>query len=230
MRAEPRAVMTSIRRLLIGAVLVACTVLPARAAVGSAFDRLMENWNQLHDYTMTIDAHEVLGDRTADNVLRYAFRKPDRARLDVVAGTQNGATMVWSGGDRVMGYHRALSLFKMHGDMHDKMLTSLRGNDILSPNLGDIVDCFGKHRDRIQEREGPQVEGEATTELRLPYTDITCPNDPPADKDVTLDVLDVSKRTGFIVERERFAGETLVEHWQLKDFKADIGLADADLK
>ena len=222
--------MTSTRRLIVGAVLVAWTALPAGASAGPTFDRLVENWTRLHDYTVTIEAHEVLGDRTADNVLRYAFRKPDRARLDVVAGTQNGSTMVWSGGERVVGYRRGMSLFKMHGELHDKMLTSLRGNDILSPNLGDIVDCFAKYRDRVEEREGPPVEGEPTAEVMLPYADVSCPDDPPVDKAVTLDVLDISKRTGLIVERKRFAGEQMVERWTLKDFKADSGLADTDLK
>lgn len=222
--------MTSIRRLLFGAVLAAWITLPAHAAAGSALDRLIENWARLHDYTVTIEAHEVMGERSADNVMRYAFRKPDRARLDVIAGHQSGATMVWSGGDRVVGYRRALSVFKMHGGLHDKMLTSLRGNDILSPSLGEIVKCFATHRDRLQERDGPDVDGDATTELRLPYNDITCANDPPADKEVTLDVLELSKRTGFVVERERFAGDTLVERWQLKDFKIDSGLADAELR
>ena len=222
--------MSTTRRLLIGAVLVAWTALPAGAGPGTAFDRLYDNWNRLHDYTVTIDSHEVLGDQISDNEMVYWFRKPDRARLDVLAGHQSGTTMVWAGGEDVTGYRRSLSLFKIHRDMHDKMLTSLRGNTILTPDLGAILDCFSKYRDRLREREGPSIDGEATSEITLPYADVSCPNDPVADRVVTADVLDLSKRTGYIVERKRFAGDDIVERWTLKDYKVDVGLADTDLK
>ena len=92
------------------------------------------------------------------------------------------------------------------------------------------MECFAKYRNRVQEREGPPVDGEATAEVALPYTDVSCPDDPPVDKAVTLDVLDISKRTGYIVVRKRYAGEQIVERWELTDFKADNGLADTDLK
>ena len=64
----------------------------------------------------------------------------------------------------------------------------------------------------------------------LPYLDVTCPDDSPSDRGVTLDVLDVSRRTGLIMERRRYEGETVVERWELKDYRIDSGLSDADLR
>ncbi|MBC5799449.1 MAG: hypothetical protein GIX03_03250 [Candidatus Eremiobacteraeota bacterium] len=203
---------------------------PARAATAlPALDHLAATWRNLHDYSVTIVAHEVMGDRSSDHELQYAFRKPHQARLDVIKGTKSGSTILWDGGDRVTAYRRGLSLFKMHGSAHDVDLTSLRGNGILNPDEGDVVACLDAHRDRIVERAGPTVDGDATDELVFSNANISCPDDPASDKDVTLDVIDVSKRTGLVVLRKRYVGKDVVEHWELKDFKIDSGLTDADL-
>jgi hypothetical protein len=196
-----------------------------------AFGRLEDAWNALHDYSVTIDAHEVLGDRSDDAELIYSFRKPDRARLDVITGTKAGSTIVWDGGPRVTAYKRSFSLFKMHSDAWDPSLTSLRGNGILSPDMGDLVECFGAHRSELREGPGPVIDGEATDALALPYKDVVCPDDPPNDRGVvTLDEIDISRTTGLILMRTRFAGDEIVERWELKDYKVDTGLSDAALR
>jgi outer membrane lipoprotein-sorting protein len=203
----------------------------AAGAPASPFERLASDWQSMHDYSVTIDAHEELGAETDEHELHYAFRKPDRARLDVVNGTRSGTTIVWSGGSSVVAYRRSMSFLKMHGDPRQKDLTSLRGNGVLSPNIGDLVACFGEHREELIERSGPVIDGEATDEIALPYKDVTCPDDPPADKGaITLDVLDVSHKTGLILMRKRYAGDEVVERWELKDYVIDSGLRDADLR
>ncbi len=215
---------------LLVAVFVANSVTGRAAAPLPAFDKLASDWATLHEYSVTIQAHEVLGDRSSDHELHYAFRKPHEARLDVVAGTKSGSTILWDGSDRVTAYRRALSFFKMHGGVRDVDLTSLRGNGILNPNMGDVVACFQAHRERLEERPGPTVGDEATDEVALPYTNVSCPDDSSVDKAVTLDVLDLSKRTGLIVMRKRYVGDQVVEHWELKDYKIDTNLTDADLR
>jgi hypothetical protein len=218
-----------IRRLLSGAALALLAIGPVRATSEDGFDRLEATWAHLHDYSVTIEAHEVLGTESDDHELRYMFRKPDHARLDVLAGTKSGSTIVWNGGDTVIAYRRNLSLFKMHGNVRQKDLTSLRGNSILSPNMGDIIACFEQHRDAIHEHDGPVVDGEATDEVALTYADISCPDDSPSDRGVTLDVIDVSKKTGLALLRRRYEGDEIVERWQLRDYKLDE-LPDSDLK
>jgi len=200
------------------------------AGAGDAFDRLESVWAGLHDYSVTIVAHEVLGDQTSEHELRYSFVKPHNARLDVVEGTKSGSTIVWSGGDHVTAYRRNMSFFKMHGGVKDRDLTSLRGNSILSPNMGDLLACFAEHRSTLREHDGPTIDGDPTDELALPYTDVACPDDSSSDRAITLDVLDVSKRTGLILTRKRYEGDALVERWELKDYKIDSGLAVSDLK
>jgi hypothetical protein len=197
------------------------------AGADDTFDRLEASWNALHGYSVTIDAHEVLGEQTADSELRYAFTKPSHAELDVLAGNKSGSTILWDGGDRVVAFRRAMSFFKMHGSVRDRDLTSLRGNSIVSPNMGDLIACFGAHRDALREREGPVVDGQETEEVVLPYSGISCPDDSPADRAITLDELDISRKSGLIVMRKRFEGDAMVERWELKDYKLDSPEATA---
>ncbi len=221
--------MSGLRRFAAGAVFLALSAAPAGA--GSPFDRLVDDWQSIHDYSVTIDAHEVLGDQTDQHELHYSFVKPDHARLDVISGSKSGSTIVWNGGDSVVAYRRSMSFLKMHGSPTQKDLTSLRGNGVLSPNMGDLVACFGEHRESLEVRDGPLVDGDPTDEIALPYKDVACPDDPPADRGaVTLDVLDVSRKTGMIVQRTRFAGDVQVERWALKDYVIDSGLTDSDIR
>jgi hypothetical protein len=190
-----------------------------------AFDRLSATWNRLHAYGVTIDSHEVLGDTAQDREIHYFFRKPDHAQLDVLNGPSAGATVVWDGGDRVQAYKRGLSFFKLHADAHDKRVTSLRGNSVLTPDLGRVLDCYGGHRDALRESAGPVVAGEATDEISLTYAGLSCPDDSAADKGITLDVLDVSRSSGLVVERRRYEGDAVVERWELHDYSLDSDAA-----
>jgi hypothetical protein len=93
--------------------------------------------------------------------------------------------------------------------------------------MGDVLACFGQHRGELIERDGPPIDGEPTDELALPYADVTCPDDPATDREITLDVLDVSKRTGLVLMRKRYAGDAVVERWELKDYRIDSPLLEA---
>jgi len=221
------------RRLALAASVFLAALAPAAAGVEGvpAFDRLQNMWTSVSDYSMTIDAHEVLGDQTADSELHYAFKRPDQARLDVLKGLKSGSTMVLDGVDRVVAYYRRFSFFKKHGDAREKDLTSLRGNGILNPNFGDLVACFGAHKDELRQTDGPAVDGEATDEVALSYQHDDCPVDSATDRGtITLDVLDIARDTGLVVARKRYAGNEVVESWQLSDFKINSGLTDADLR
>lgn len=187
---------------------------------------MQQTWNALRDYSVTIEAYEMLGTQTDEHELLYEFRKPDYARLDVVKGTRSGATIEWYGGDRATAYKRSFSFLKMHGDVWDKDLTSLRGNGVLTPDMGALVACFDAHRSLLRERAGPTIDGEATIEIELPYTTVVCPNDPADDRGtITRDVVDVSERTGLVLERTRYQADEAVERWELKDYKIDADVA-----
>ncbi len=223
------------RSSLIAAVLAATLLVsPAAAAVDGvpAFDRLEAMWSVVTDYSMTIDAHEVLGDDSADSELHFAFKRPDRARLDVLKGNKSGSTVVLdSGGETVTAYMRAFPAFKKHGGARDKDLTSLRGNGILMSSVDNLIACFAAHRKKLRQFAGPTIGGFATDEIVLPYAHVTCMADSSDDLGkVTLDTIDIARGSGLILMRKRYAGREIVERWQLSDYKLNTGLDDEDLE
>jgi outer membrane lipoprotein-sorting protein len=206
------------------ALILSCAF-PTGALAETALKRSAGAWSSIHDYAVTIDAHEVLGRSSQDRVLRYVFRKPAQARLDLMAGRRRVATILWSGGDSVVAYRSGLSFLRVHGSPDDRRFTSLRGNGVRTAVLGDIVACFEQHQSSIRERGGPAVNGEPTDEIVLERAGFSCAGDSPADRGITRDVIDVSQR-GTILMRRRYQGSELVEAWSLRDYRINAGFDD----
>jgi len=196
------------------------TALPLGAASG--FDLMQQRWETLAGYSVTIESHEVMGDQSDDHEFHYSFHKPTHAQLDIVRGTRSGGTILWEGGDGVVAYKRPFTILREHANAWDVNLTSLRGNGILSSNMGDLIDCLGAHRGALREKPGPVLDGVATDEISLAYAGFTCPDDSTTDRGaVTLDVVDVASATGLVLLRTRYQGSAVVERWELKDYKID---------
>jgi len=197
------------------------------AALAGALAALSLEWSHVRDYTVTIEAREVRGERSAQQILRYAYRRPDSARLEVLAGPKRGSIVVWHGDDLAVAYRRGLRIFSVRLEPWDERVTSLRGNGVLTPNFDKVLACFAGHGSRVSERRGPVVEGESTTAIVLAHAGIACELDSPVDREVTRDVLYVSQRTRLPVRRERFAGARLVESWELRDLQLNRDLPDS---
>jgi outer membrane lipoprotein-sorting protein len=218
-------------RTLILAVL-GVSLLPGRGSgadlLGTPLERLESAWSQLQDYSMTVETTEWLHDNVINETVHYAFRKPALARLEVVDGPDRGAVLIWRGGTRVAAYRRGFSLIKIAADVHSRRVTSPRGNGILTPNLGDVLDCFAKEHERVVQTDGPLFEGEPTDAIALLYGDgVSCPDDSPQDSTVTRDILYVSRSSGHILERERYEGHALVERYVVRDLSIDEQLPDS---
>lgn len=205
---------------------VLTSTISSNATAGAMLDRVAAQWSNVHDYSATIVSHEVLDGRREDRVLRYAFRKPEQARLDLLSGTKAVATIVWNGGDSVTAYRSGFSFFKLHGSARDPRFTSLRGNGVLTPNLGEIVACFQADANGVSERPGPVVTGEATTEIALDGAHAPCSADSAIDAHITRDVIDVSP-DGIVLARRRYEGPSLVEEWLVTQERINAGLDDA---
>jgi len=201
---------------------------PAHA---DAFDKLMARWALVTDYVVTIDTLETKGTQSARSMVRYSFRKPDRARLEVIEGNNRGGVVVWQGGAEATAYKRGIfSIAKIHADLKDKRINSLRGNGVLTPDLTVALACFAAHRSDVHSEPGPAVAGEPTDTVELRYARFSCPMDSPIDADITRDVLRVSERTGAVLRRERYEGASLVESYDLKELMVNTGLSDDDFK
>jgi len=197
------------------------------AALAGALATLSTTWLHVNDYSVTIDARESLRGHTQRQVLRYWYRRPDRARLEIIEGAKRGGVVVWYGDEHATAYHRGWGLFKLRLGPRDGRVTSLRGNGVLTPNFDAILACFTANRARVSERSGPAVGGAATTAIALDYAGARCPQDPPADREITRDVLYVSRQSGLPVLRERYALGELVERWALSDLQFNLGLGDS---
>ena len=190
---------------------------------------ILASWAHVHDYTVTIDSREVLGKRTETRTVHYAFRSPDKSRLEVLAGPNRGGVLVWNGGPDVTAYHRGLGFIKVRADGHSARLTSMRGNGIFSSDFGRVLACFDAHRSAVHEGTGPLVDGKPTSTVTLTYDGFTCADDSAQDRDVTRDVLYFNP-AGVLVQRERFIGDEAVERWGFRDLRINEGVDDEALR
>ena len=203
----------------------------ARATEPTLLDQFAKRWATIDDYTATIVAHEVDGTRTDDRTFRFWFRKPDHAKLEMTEGYDRGTVVLWTGGSRVHVHVAGLGLIPLSYGIHDSKVTSMRGNSIARPNLGPTIDCFEQHRDAVRAGSGPTIDGRATQTLTLEIDGgLGCPGEPAQDRDVTKDVLTMTRDDGFVVLRERYAGDSLVERWELRDLRVNVGLTDSDFR
>ena len=227
------------RRAAFGAVFA---IVAARAFCGAGpaapsppnapmLDTLAKRWAAIDDYTATIVAHEVNGDRSEDRTMRFWFRKPDRAKLQMTGGGSAGSVLIWKGGSNVRVKVGGFGLFALSFDVHSPAITSIRGNTILRPDLTTTLACFQSHRDAVKEAAGPAIGGKATHTLTLEIPGgLGCPGDPAADRDVDRDVLTLRDEDGLVVLRERYVGSSVVEHWEVHDIRTNVGLGDDDFR
>jgi len=212
---------------------VVAALLPG-AAGGADIDplaALTARWERLHDYTMVVATRELLGDRLTERHIRYSFLKPNHSRFELLDGPHRGTRLLWNGGERVLVRPGGvLGFVHFTYDIHDAKVTSPRGNTVLVPELGPILECYHAQRDRVTFDTAPNGKADLV-DITLVNTDgVRCPRDPPADRDVTRDVLTASKTSGLPVRRERFTGDQSVERYDIADLRLDVGLKEDDFR
>lgn len=198
--------------------------LPAHASNASAaiaaFD---EAFAKVNDYTVTVKAHEVKGDRVQDRTYHYAFKRPNFAKTDIVAGDGAGSGGVWRGGSQVHGHLKVGPFtFGKQVDVHDSKAVSLRGYTIPEGLIQNEVDKFRTIKGELSERNGPELDGVATQMLELKVADSA------ANDGVTRIVLYLNKATHFPVRQIRYEGNASVADDTFSELKTNVGLTDAD--
>ncbi|MBV8074151.1 MAG: hypothetical protein JO140_01890 [Candidatus Eremiobacteraeota bacterium] len=220
------------RFLLAGvALLVGAT---AASAAESAFEleQLQSAWAKVNDYQVTIVARESSGKTEQERRFHYSFLRPEHAKAEMLDGPLKGVIAVWNGGDRVITYHHGfLSKVRIGFNIHDKFVTSLRGNGISSGDLGIALKCYQSRLEDVRQAEGPTIDGSETVELILDGkgTPLHCPGDAPADdQQITKDAIFVGRASHFPLRRIRYAGDAQVEQWDLLDLRINTGLSAQD--
>ncbi len=196
---------------------------PASAAGAPAITAFDDAFAKINDYTMTVKAHEVLGNSTQDRVYHYAFKRPALAKVDIVSGDGAGSGGVWKGGDTVKGHKKVLfATFSRTVPVHDPQATSLRGYTIPDGLMQNEVDKYKTIKGDLTQKNGPDVDGKPTDELDLTVAD------PSQNQGVTRMVIDLDKTTHFPVRQQRYQGDKVVADEAFSEIKTNVGLTDND--
>jgi len=213
------------KRLLSGIPLfaLALSMLPASAASTSAITAFDDAFAKVNDYTVTVRAHEVKGDRVQDRTYKYWFKRPSLAKTLIISGDGNGSGGVWNGGDNVSGHQGGMLAFiHLKVGLHDGRATSLRGYTIPEGLLQNEVDKYKQINGELTERAGPTIDGAPTDEIDLKLAD------PSANGGITRAVLYLSKTTHFPVRQVRYEGDKPVADDIFTDLKTNVGLSNSD--
>lgn len=202
---------------------LACGLVPALASPAPAITAFDDAFAKVNDYTLTVRAHEVKGDRTQDRVYQYWFKRPNLAKTLIVSGDGSGSGGVWRGGDTVSGHQGGMLAFiHLSVSIHDPRATSLRGFTIPEGLLQNEVDKYRTIKGELTEHGGPVFDGVATDEVELK------PADPSAVDGVTRMIIYLSRSTHFPIRQIRYAGSQVVADETFENLKTNVGLTDAN--
>ena len=195
----------------------------ARAASTPAITAFDDAFSKVNDYTVTLTAHEVSGDKTQDRVYHYWFKKPSDAKIEVVSGPGAGSGGVWTGGDKVSGHQGGfLSHFHLKVDLHDGRAVSLRGYTIPDGLFPNEVAKYSNLKGDLSEHAGPPVNGEPTDVVELKVAD------PSTDDGITRMDIYFAKSDHMPVRQTRYQGDQIVADETWTEFKSNVGLTDRD--
>jgi outer membrane lipoprotein-sorting protein len=213
------------RALLCMPVLALASTLAAAAAPQTtpaitAFD---EAFTRVDDYSVTVTAHEVKGDRVQDRVYHYWFKRPNMAKTLIVSGDGRGSGGVWKGGDQVSGHQGGLlSFIHLKVSIHDPRATSLLGYTIPDGLLQNEVDKYKEVKGELTQRDGPQIGGVATDEIDLKIAD------PSANDGMTMAKLFLDKQSHWPLRQVRYRGDEIVADETFTALRVNAGLADSE--
>jgi hypothetical protein len=177
--------------------------------------------DSIKDYTETLTSHEIKDGRTEDRVYHFFFAKPSSARSEVVSGPGSGGVAVWNGGVRVRGHKGGmLSMIKLTLSIDDPRVTDLRGKTIDAAFYPTMIANF-ESDGKLSEAPGDPVDGSPTDEVTF------VPNDPSKVRNLTKDVLVISRTTHLPIEHRGYEGTQLVEDEHFTDQKINLGLPPA---
>ena len=198
---------------------LACT---ARASA-SALTDFNDAWNKVDNYSCSIVVHETLGTQTQDRKYDFWFKKPNLAHIEITSGPGKGSGSVWHGGDTVLGHQGGLFHgVKMNISLNDGRAVSLRGDNMTVGIFGNILAYYQSQASALTEGPGETIDGAATDMVTLKIAN------PAANKNVSRDVLYLSKATHLPVRRVKYEGDALVKQEDFVNVKLNPGLKDSD--
>jgi outer membrane lipoprotein-sorting protein len=180
-----------------------------------AFKRENES---IKDYTETLTAHEIKDGRVEDRVYHFWFAKPALVRSEIVSGPGSGSAAVWHGGDTVRGHKGGfLAGIKLTLSVNDPRATDIRGKTIGAAFFPVMIASF-ENGGKLSEAPGQPVDGAATDDVTL------TPADPAKERNLTREVIVLSRATHLPVEHLGYEGAQVVEDEHFTDQKINVGI------
>ncbi|MBV8600903.1 MAG: hypothetical protein JO359_04980 [Candidatus Eremiobacteraeota bacterium] len=205
------------------AAFLAVFALGGTLAMASPLTDFADAWGKVDDYTCTIAVHEALGNQTQDRHYDFAFKKPSMAHIEVTQGPGKGSGSVWHGGDTVRGHQGGiLSGIKLTISINDPRAVTLRGDTIDTASFGYILGVYQSGKGTITDAPGETIDGVSTDKVTMQIANAA------ANKNVSRDVLYLSKGTHLPVRRVRYEGDTLVKQEDFTNVKLNPGLKDSN--
>ena len=210
-------------RLSILLLAAAAVIAPASAATVPAITAFQEAFAKVNDYTVIVNAHEVLGNQTQDRTYRYMYKRPHLVKTQILSGPGSGGGGVWTGGDTVSGHQGGiLSFIHLNVGLHYGRATSLRGYTIPDGILQNQVGKYTTMKGTLSERNGPLIGGQETTLVELKIA-------PGAgEPGETRAVIYFSKATHLPVAQIRWSGDQVISREFWTDLRTNVGLKDSD--
>jgi hypothetical protein len=208
--------------------------IPAGAASGPVeLGMLDATWAKVNDYQANIVAEEFDADTRQERHFHFSYLRPDHVKAEIMDGPLRGMVAIWNGGDKVVVFHHGIIAgVRVSFPLHDHMVISARGNTVASADFGEALACYDAHAEFVRAHEGPEIDGIQTSELVLSGdSPIACPGY--SDRDVvsvTKDALVVDAHTNLPLRRMRYAGDTLLEEWDIHNLRVNTGLTQADFR
>lgn len=192
---------------------------------GPAVSAFAKAYADVSDYTLTDTIAEQTNDgtRREQRVVSYKFLKPASAVARVVSGRGSGSAAAWHGGDKVKGHVGGFfSGIKLTLSINDPRAASLRGHTIDEAAFTYTLESLLSTPGALSEAPGPVIAG-------TPTTAVTLERAKPTEDGVTKSTVFLSNETHLPVERETYAGATVVITEQYSDVKLNVGLKPGDI-
>jgi outer membrane lipoprotein-sorting protein len=188
----------------------------ARAAM-QKLDAFADAWSRINSYRATISVFERKGDQTQTMVFDYTFRKPSSVTLHARSGPNAGATLHWQGGETVVGQRGSglAGVFKKTLDLHDPLVTSIRGASIDELSFGAILAHTEQAPGAIAELSGDVVDGNPTAALVL------TPAAPTLSEGLSREVVEISEATHVPTRVLGYEGPSLVRKVEFSNVEID---------
>ena len=217
----------------LAALLVLAALPTGAASVPAELATLGAMWGKVDDYQATIVADEFDGATKQERKFQFSYLRPDHVKAEITDGALRGMVAIWNGGDRVTVFHRGmLAGVRVGFALHDRVVTSPRGNTVAAADFSAALKCYDLHPDLVHVHDGPQIDGADTTEFMMEdAAPLDCPGYSEKDRtSITKDALIVDAKTSLPLRRLRYAGEALVEKWEITKLRVNTGLTQADFR